>query len=169
MTINDLLAAAGRHGALVLAWFVAVPTITWGLGRLHTSPRAGATGAIGWGYAAAIYGAAVPGMLSATLVGYSLLFLRVDLRAVPIVLYFVPIASMIATWAIARRQVALDDVPGFDRLSGLMWLLFLCFAVAFVLNRIFFGVFFLGSLWGLALVALAGFFAFRIALRRIAR
>ncbi len=167
MTINDLLRVAAEHSWLVLAYFAAPPLLTFGTGRLHTTPREGARNPYGAIYCVLIYLVSVPGALAAVLTGYGLLFLRADLRFVPIVVYFLPIASMLATWALMRRQVDLDDVPGFGRLSALLLLLAICFAVAFVLNRLFFGVLFLGSFWGLLVVAALAFALFRAGWRRL--
>jgi len=169
VTIDDLLRVVGERSWLVLVYFAAPPLLTWAIGRLHATRRAGAQRPYGPLYGVLIYLVSVPGTLAAVLTAYGLFFLRADLRNVPIVLYFLPIASMVGTWALMRRQVDLDDVPGFDRLSGLLVLIAVCFAVAFFLNRLFFGVLFLGSLWGLLIVAALAFVLFRVAVRRIAR
>ena len=168
MTINDLLLVAGDHSWLVLAYFAVPPLITFGTGRLHRTPRDGARNPYGAIYCVVIYLVSVPGTLAAVLTGYGLFFLRADLRNVPVAVYFLPIASMLATWALMRRQVDLDDVPGFGRLSALLLLIAVCFAVAFLLNRLFFGVLFFGSFWGLLAVAALAFALLRVGLRRLA-
>lgn len=167
MTIDDLLRTAGQHPWILLGYFLTPPALTWLTGRAHDTRLDGAKPPYGYVYATLIYLVSVPGMLAATLAAYGLFFLRTDLRAMPLLVHFLPIASMLGTWALMRRQVSLDDLPGFDRLSGLMLLLALCFGVAFLLHRVYFGVFFLGSLWGLAFIALGLFLGFRYALRRI--
>lgn len=167
MTINDLLRVASEHGAWLLAYFALPPVLTWGTGRLHASRRDGAKRPFGPIYGVLIYLVSVPGILAAVLTGYGLFFLRTDLRSVPIAVYFLPVASMLVTWALMRRQVDLDDVPGFGRLWALLLLIAICFIVAFVLNRLFFGVLFLGSFWGLLVVAAGLFVAFRASFRRL--
>jgi len=168
VSIDDLLRVAAEHSWLVLAYFVAPPLLTFGTGRIHGTRREGARNPYAAMYCVLIYLVSVPGALAAALTGYGLFFLRADLRNVPILIYFLPIASMLATWALMRSQVDLDDVPGFGRLSGLLLLISLCFAVAFVLNRLFFGVLFFGSFWGLLVVAALAFALFRAGLRRLA-
>jgi hypothetical protein len=167
VTINDLLLIAGEHSWLILAYFVVPPLITFGTGRLHRTRRDGARGPYGAIYCLVIYLVSVPGTLAAVLTGYGLFFLRADLRNVPVAVYFLPIASMLATWTLMRRQVDLDDVPGFGRLSALLLLIAVCFAVAFLLNRLFFGVLFFGSFWGLLAVAALAFALIRGGLRRL--
>ena len=168
MTINDLVRIAGEHAWLVFAYFAAPPLLVLATGRMHRTRRDGARGPIGAIYCGLIYIVSVPGALAAVLTGYGLLFLRADLRNVPILLYFLPIASMLATWLVMRRQVELDEVPGFGRLSALLLLITVCFAVAFLLNRLFFGVLFFGSIWGLLVVAAVVFGLFRVGVRRLA-
>lgn len=166
MTINDLLRVAGEHGWWLLAYFAVPPLLTWANGRFHDSRRQGGQNPYAGIYAVLIYLVSVPGMLATVLTGYGLFFLRADLRNVPVAVYFLPIASMVATWVLMRRQVDLDDIPGFGRLSALLILMAICFAVAFFLNRLFFGVLFLGSFWGLLLVAAGLFVTFRSSFRR---
>jgi hypothetical protein len=169
ISINDLILAAAQHAWWVLAYFLTPPALTWCIGRAHKTRRAGARNPYSTLYGVLIYMVSFPGMMAAVLVGYGLFFLRADLRSVPILLYFLPIVSMVGTWALMREQVDLDKVPGFERLSALMLAIALCFALAFVFNRIFFGVLFFGSLWGLLGVAAAFFVAFRLTMRKLAR
>jgi hypothetical protein len=168
VTINDLLRVAGEHSWLVLAYFALPPLLTLATGRSHETRRDGSRNPAAAIYCVLIYVVSVPGALAAVLTGYGLFFLRADLLNVPILVYFFPIASMLATWALMRRQVDLDSVPGFGRLSALLLLITVCFAVAFLLNRLFFGVLFFGSFWGLLVVAAAAFAVFRLGLRRLA-
>ena len=167
LTIDDLIRAAGQHAWLLMGLFVVPPLLTALIGLVHRTPERGAHTPYRHLYCGLIYSVAFPGMMAAALTGYGMFFLRADLRSVPILLYFVPIASMVGTWALMRRQVDLDSVPGFQRLSALMLGMALCFVVAFVVNRLFFGVLFLGSLWGLLIVAVVIFVVFRTTFRRV--
>ncbi len=166
MTINDLIRAAGQYPWHVLGLFCAPPLFSLLLGWIHRTRERGASAPYRYLYSTLIYLVTIPGMLAAVLTGYGMFFLRADLRSVPILLYFLPIASMLGTWALIRRRVDLDRVPGFERLSALVVSVGLCFALAFAINRLFFGVLFFGSLWGLLVVALGVFIAFRMAFRK---
>lgn len=169
MTIDDLLRAAGRYPWHVLAVFVAPPLLALVTGGIHRTRARGAAAPYRHVYGALIYAVTIPGMLAAVLTGYGLFFLRADLRTVPILLYFLPIASMLATWALVRSRVDLDRVPGFERLSALMLAVALCFALAFAVNRLFFGVLFFGSWQGLLVAAGVFFVLLRTAFRRVLR
>jgi hypothetical protein len=169
VTINDLIRTAGQYPWHVLALFSAPPLFALLTGWIHRTPARGASAPFRHVYSGLIYAVTVPGMLAAVLTGYGLFFLRADLRSVPVLLYFLPIVSMLITWSLIRSRVDLDHVPGFERLSALMVSVALCFALAFAINRLFFGVLFFGSLWGLLLVALAGFIALRVSFRKALR
>src|SRR5439155_8979048 len=73
-------------------------------------------------------------------------------------IYFLPIATMIATLLLIRRNVDFEAVPGFDRLSGLMTLLACSFALALAVHRTRLFVGFFGSIHMLFALA-AGIFA----------
>ena len=61
--------------------------------------------------------------------------------------------------------------PGLRRMGAghLMLAIALCFVVAFAVNRLFFGVLFFGSLWGLVVVTAVVFVLLRLTLGRVAR
>ena len=150
-----------------MALFAIPPLLTALIGLVHRTRDRGAGAPYRHLYCAIIYAVTFPGMMAAALTGYGLFFLRADLRSVPILLYFLPIMSMAGTWALMRRQVDLDRVPGFERLSALMFGTALCFGLAFAVNRLFFGVLFFGSLSGLLIVAIVIFVVLRTTLRRV--
>lgn len=61
----------------------------------------------------------VPDVFSAVLSVYALFFRNADLLGVIVLVHFLPIASMAATLILTSCAVrSLDEVPGFDRLSG---------------------------------------------------
>ena len=64
---------------------------------------------------------------------------------------------MIATLVLIRKNVSFDDVPGFDRLSGLMVMVGCSFVIALVIQKTRIWVFFGGSIEKLFLLA-AGVF-----------
>lgn len=157
MTLRDLIQAAGNHPAPVFAALAAVPLFAWIAGISH---RDGEGRNVPWKYAYSVlvYLACIPGIFAAVLTAYSLFFSGENLLDANLLVYFMPIAAMVITLVLIRKRVSFDDVPGFDRLSGLMVLLGCSFAIALAVQktRIFIGFF--GSvemLLGLA----AGIFA----------
>jgi hypothetical protein len=169
MTINDLGPLSQQYALFILLYFLIPPLLVFGLGRLHKNRFAGAKPPYSYLYATGLYMVSFPGIMAVSLTAYSLLIVRSDLRNAPILLYFVPIFSMGATWIFAKRQVDLDDIPGFDRFTAFMMLIALCFFIAFVLNRLFFGFFIFGRLGGLLVVAVAIFVLMRVSTNRLLR
>ncbi|MEM1124724.1 MAG: hypothetical protein AAGJ18_30070 [Bacteroidota bacterium] len=74
-------------------------------------------------YSTLIYLAAVPGIFAITLNVYLFLFQRQNIMQADVLTQILPILSMIATLIIVRKAVDLDKLPGFDNLSGLIWII----------------------------------------------
>src|SRR2546427_11916136 len=68
-----------------------------------------------------------------------------------------PIMSMVAVLGPFRQNVSLDEVPGFDRLSGLMVMVGCSFAIALAIQKTRIWIFFGGSIERLFILA-AGIF-----------
>ena len=151
----------------MLAWFVAPPVLIAAVGRLH-SPGRGGRSPFKYLYALGIYWVSVPGTLAAVLAAYTLFLLRESLLDVNLLVYALPIVSMATTLAIARRSVDFDDVPGFERLSGLILLLALTFAVVLFIAKTRIWIWFGGSLLVLGVAAIVVFGLLRWAARRVA-
>lgn len=91
------------------------------------------------------------------------------LTEVDVVLAGVPIASMVATLWVIRKFVAFEEIPGFDKLSGMVMLALLAFAcLLLVLKlRIFVGVF--AGVYALLGLFLLLYLAFHWAWGRVTR
>ncbi|HAP42643.1 MAG: hypothetical protein A2087_13820 [Spirochaetes bacterium GWD1_61_31] len=142
MSIRDFLKMLSGHGVVTALVLVAVPlaSLVWGL--LHRRVRSGQA-PWKYGYSALVYLACIPGMLSAVLVAYSVFFTRENLLDADFLTYFLPLLTMAASLLLIRRRVAFAELPGFGRLSGLMILLAVSFALALAIDktRIFLGFF----------------------------
>ena len=119
MSFADLVLAAERAWPLLLAAVLLPSAIAAVTGLLHT-PGTGGSSPWRYFYAIAIYLPAIPGVFSAVLVLYALLFTGESLLEVNLLVYFGPIVGMIAAFLVTRRTVELEGVPGFGRLSGLL-------------------------------------------------
>ncbi|MHB8834284.1 MAG: hypothetical protein ACYC9Y_01005 [Candidatus Methylomirabilia bacterium] len=157
MTIRDLIDLAGQHPLVLVVAFLAPPLAAWLLGLMH--PR-GQGGAAPWKYFSAVlvYLACVPGMFAGVITAYMLFFSRENLLDANLLVSFLPILSMVATLVFIRKNVTFDQVPGFDRLSGLMVMVGCSFAIALAIQKTNIWVFFGGSLEKLFILA-AGVFA----------
>ena len=157
MTTRELIQLAGQHPWTLLAVFVVPPGASWLVGQMH---ERGHGGVAPWKYlyAGLVYGICVPGMFTAVITAYTLFFSHENLLDANLLVYFLPIVSMVATLVLIRKHVSFDEVPGFDRLSGLMAMVGCSFAVALAVQKTNIWLFFGGSLEKLFLLA-AGIFA----------
>ena len=157
MTIRDLIHLSDQHSFMLTGAFIAPPVIAWLLGRLH---ERGKGGAAPWKYiyAALVYLVCVPGLFAAVITAYTLFFSHENLLDASLLVYFLPVVSLIVTLIFIRKNVSFDDVPGFDRLSGLMVMVGCSFVIALVIQKTRIWVFFGGSIEKLFLLA-AGVFA----------
>lgn len=134
MTINDLIKLANGHLLALVLFFVAPPVIAWLCGVMHGRGNGGNTP---WKYiySVLVYLVCIPGLLASVLTGYELFFQRADLLNVDIAVYFLPILSMIVTLIFIHKMVNFDNVPGFDRISGLMVMIGCSFAIALIIDK----------------------------------
>jgi hypothetical protein len=105
-----------------------------------------------------VYAVCVPGMFAAVISGYALFFTRENLLDANLLVYFLPIISMVVTLIFIGKNVSFEEVPGFDRLSGLMVMVGCSFAIALAIQKTKIWIFFGGSIEKLFLLA-AGVFA----------
>lgn len=157
MTTRELIHQADQYPAVIVGVFVALPLVAWGLGQMH---ERGKGGAAPWKYfySVLVYLACVPGMFSSVVTAYSLFFSKDNLLDASLLVCFLPLVSMVVTLVFIRKTVSFDDVPGFDRLSGLMVMVACSFAIALAIQKTRIFLFFGGSIEKLFLLA-AGVFA----------
>jgi len=157
MTIDDLIQLIEKY-PLILACVLGVPPLAaLAVGTLHGERNGGATP---WKYlyAVLVYATCIPGIFASVLTGYLLFFRNENILKLNVLVYLLPIVAMAVCLLLIRRNIAsFDDVPGFGRLSGLMLILAISFAVAFALHRLYFGIVFLAPLAQLGAIALVVF------------
>ena len=142
---------------LLAGLFMVAPLSAWLCGVVHGRGH-GSVSPWKYFYAGLVYFACVPGILAGVLTGYTLFFSHENLLDVSLLVYVLPVISMIATLALIRRNVDFDLVPGFDRLSGLMVMIGCSFAIALAIQKTRIWIFFGGSIERLIALAV-GIFA----------
>ena len=168
MNIQDLINLLSKHQLVLIIVFCAIPIVAF-LSVLIQGDRNCSESRIKYLYSVLIYLSCIPGMFSAVLTAYSLFFLRADLLKVNFLVYILPIISMVATLKIIKRKNSFDDIPGFDRILGLMLMIGTSFVVAFLLHRTVVFIGFISGLSGLLVVALVVFILLKIAAAKIAK
>ena len=121
MTLKQLFDLIAENPAYILFYFAIIPFEAFlagalGRGEGHLSP---------WKflYSILIYAVCVPGIFAVTLSIYFFLFEKRSILDADVYIQLLPIVSMVATLLIIKRSVDFDDIPGFDKLSGLMMMI----------------------------------------------
>ncbi len=120
-------------------------------------------------YSALVYLACIPGIFALTLNIYLFLFERQSIWDVDLYTQVLPVLSMIATLLIIRQNVALDDVPGFERISGLLLVIFVTFSLLWLVDRTHVVVFTYMPFFQAALIFLGLLLVLRFGVKRILR
>jgi hypothetical protein len=133
MTLGEFFEVCANNPSIVIFYFVAVPLTAFlasifGKNEGHLSP---------WKYlySALVYLACVPGIFSITLSIYLFLFERHSIMDTNIYTQILPMFSMFATLILIWRNVKLDQIPGFDKLSGLLILITVILSLLWILDR----------------------------------
>jgi hypothetical protein len=156
VTIRELIHVADRQPAILAGSFVAIPMLAWLCGRLH-KPGAGGNAPFKYVYSVLVYLACLPGIFAGVLTAYALFFSRENLLDVNLLIYLLPIISMVVTLVLIRKRVSFDQVPGFDRLSGLMVMIACSLGIALAIEKTRIFLFFGGSVEWLIAVAIGVF------------
>ena len=151
MTLGEFLRVCAENPALLIFYFTAVPltallALFFGRGQGHLSP---------WKYlySVLVYLVCIPGIFAVILSIYLFLFEQRSLLETNLYTQILPILSMVVTILLIRRNVSLDHVPGFGRLSGLLMIMFAVIAVLWVLDRMrIFAITFIPFVWIIVMI-----------------
>lgn len=165
MTLQQLFDTIGENPTFIIIFFLSLPiasfVMIWITGEeAYKSP---------WQfiYSGLIYLACVPGIFATLLIAYNFFFERKSLLEVNLFVYFLPIISMIATLLILSRKVQLDRIPGFDKISGLVFMITAASITIFILDKMRILVFFYGSIWYLIGLFVILLVVFRVGFKRL--
>lgn len=133
MTLQQFFDLLSGNPEIVLFYFIALPLTAFlsgifGKGEGHLSPWK-------YVYCALVYMAAIPGMFAIFLNVYFFLFERQSILDANIYTQFLPIIAMFVTFLLITRNVDLAEIPGFDRLSGLILIVGGLIAAMWILDR----------------------------------
>lgn len=134
MTARELTLVAEAYPWHLTAYFLALPIGSALLGICHGRKNGGLSP---WKYlySAIVYLACVPGLLAGVLIGYALFFTKQNLMDVDLLVFVMPVVSMTVTLILVSKRVDFDQVPGFDRLSGLMVMIAVTFILALAIIK----------------------------------
>lgn len=133
MTLQEFFNLLAANPAYILFFFLLLPFTALlagilGRGEGHITP---------WKYlyAVLIYLACIPGIFSVTLNIYLFLFERQSIMNADIYTQLLPIVSMGLTLWLIRRNVSLDLIPGFGKLSGLVMMITATLGIMWFIDR----------------------------------
>ena len=169
LTLRQAIDLIEQHGTVLLAVLLFPPLAALLTRALH-APQVGKERPWRNIYSTLVYLTCIPGVFSATLAAYSFFFRNENLLDVNVLAYVAPVVSMVLTLSIIHRTVAFDDLPGFQRLEGLVCLMALSFITAFFLQRVQFIVLFHGGgLAGMIVIAALIFMGLKVSWHAITR
>lgn len=133
MTLGEFFELLAQNPAIILFYFIAIPltallALIFGKDQGNISP---------WKYlyCALVYLTCVPGIFSVTLNIYLFLFERQSIFDADIYTQIIPVFSMILTLWMIRKNVCFEDIPGFEKITGLMIILGSLLTIMWVLDR----------------------------------
>ncbi len=133
MTLQELFDVLSNNPSITLFYFIALPLTAYlcgvmGKGEGHTSPWK-------YVYCVLLYMAAIPGIFAVFLNVYLFLFERQSVMRMNLFTQVLPIITMLVTFFIIRKNVDLNLIPGFDRLSGLVMIVAIVIGLMWILDR----------------------------------
>jgi hypothetical protein len=133
MTLGDFFTAASDQPVYIIFFFVMIPLTALLTGWLAKDE--GEDSPWKYLYSAFLYLTCVPGIFAISLQIYLFLFERRSVFDMNVLLEILPVLSMLATILIVRKNVNIDRIPGFDKLSGLVMMIVAALAIMWFVDR----------------------------------
>ena len=133
MTLQEFFDLLVANPFWILCYFLMIPFTAFLAGRMgkgegHLEPWT-------YLYSVLIYLVCIPGIFAVTLSVYLFIFERRSIFQTDMYTQVLPIFSMILTLWLIRKNVDLRLIPGFDKLTGLITMIFALFAIFWVLDK----------------------------------
>lgn len=165
MTLGEFFEWSGNNPALLLGFFFLVPFLA--LLALFFSKEEGHLSPWKYLYSVLIYLVAIPGIFAVTLSIYLFLFERRSIMDTNLFTQVLPIVSMLATFILIRKQVDLDLVPGFGKLSGLITIIGVLIVLMWIIDKTHIYSITFMPFWAVILILIAGFLLVWSGLKRL--
>ena len=165
MSIQDIIDLFGSQPNFILSYYVVILVVAI-IGYLFVNKN-NFKAPLSYLYTLLIYGVSIPGLLSFMLLLYSFFFLKGNLLELDIVVYIVPIIGLITTLFIINKSVPMSYIPGFDKISGLFTIVIITFFITYLLQKMFFGVLFIGKVQHLIVLFLGLLIVLKLAFDKL--
>ncbi len=133
MTLGDLFVWIGEHPIEMCTFYLGMPLVALLLNFIASNE--GHLNPWKYVYSVLIYAVCIPGILAVTLNVYYFLFERRSITDANLFVQIIPILTMLATLYIIKKNVEYCDIPGFDKISGLMFVIFGVICFMWILER----------------------------------
>ena len=165
MTLQDFFILISKNPSFLLFFFIAIPMTAllagiFGKGDGHLPP---------WRYlyGILIYSICIPGIFSFFFNVYLFLFERQSIFAMDIYTQIIPIISMLITLFIIGRNVDYDDIPGFEKISGLVTIISVLLAFLWIIDRTHIYVISLMPFYWVIIIFVAMIFIVRLGFKKL--
>lgn len=133
MTLGQFFESVSQKPDIVLFYFFALPftaflATIFGKGEGHLSP---------WKYLYTIlvYFVCIPGIFALTLNAYMFLFERQPVMDTNLFTQVLPVLCMLITLWLIKKNVSLNDVPGFDKIGSLFFIITVLISMMWILEK----------------------------------
>ena len=133
MTLGQFFETVSKEPSIVLFYFFALPFTAFlasifGKNEGHLSP---------WKYlyTVLVYLACIPGIFAVTFNAYTFLFERQPIMQMNMMTQLLPILCMLITLWLIKKNVSLNDVPGFDKIGSLVFILTVLIIMMWILEK----------------------------------
>lgn len=133
MTLGDFFQTLSDSPEVVCFLFISVP-LTAFLASIF-GKNEGAKSPWKHLYSFLVYAACIPGIFAITLNVYLFLFERQSIMSANLFTQVLPIISMVLTLWLIKKNVSFNDIPGFDKLGGLIMILTSLIIVMWILEK----------------------------------
>ncbi len=165
MTLGEFFTLCGENPAIMLGFFLLIPLIAllawlFSNGQGHLSP---------WKYlfSILIYLVCIPGIFAVTLSVYLFLFERRSILDTNVYTQILPILSMVITLILIRKQVDLNLVPGFGKISGLITILSVLIILMWIIDKTHIYSITFMPFYVVVLILVAGYLLIRMGFRKL--
>jgi hypothetical protein len=168
MSVLELFSWIESHPMALVVYTAGLPVLAL-LFRLVHGPFKAALAPWKYGYTFVVYLSCIPGIFVLFAAVYQFTFSGVDLLALDLLVYALPVLSMIVTLLLVRRTIRFDDIPGFRRIAGLVAVTAATFVILLVLDRLRIFLFFRAPFAAFLALGAAIFIALRLGGRMLFR
>ncbi len=156
MTINQLIAEFQQYDIHYAIYLGLLPAIALIYSFMHNE-ESGSNAPHNYVYTTLVHLTTFAGVTGIILTCYTLFILQSNLLDVSFVIYFLPVISMILTVYFVSRIVTLGELPGINRLSGLLLILGVTFILTLIVLKTRIFIFFGGSVKAFGFILLVLF------------